>query len=122
MTAGTTTAAARVDPNSGEFRQLIYSFVRDLYPICRSITGDGLRDTLRRIEEKIPLHIHEVRSGTPVFDWTVPREWNIQDAYVKNSRGDRVWRFRRTKCDLHVANERLPNAKLERATWQRAGT
>ncbi len=109
MTAGTTTAAARVDPNSGGFRQLIYSFVRDLYPICRSITGDGLRDTLRRIEEKIPLHIHEVRSGTPVFDWTVPREWNIQDAYVKNSRGDRVLDFQ--KSNLHVVNYSVPIRK-----------
>ena len=102
MTVGSPIAASKVDLNSQGFGQLIYSFISDLYPICRSITGDGLRDTLRCIEEKIPLQIHEVRSGTPVFDWTVPREWNIQDAYVKNSRGDRVLDFR--KSNLHVVN------------------
>jgi aminopeptidase-like protein len=106
MTSGTTIAAAKVDPNSREFGQLIYSFVSELYPICRSITGEGLRDTLRRIGEKIPLEIHEVRSGTPVFDWTVPREWNIRDAYVKNSRGDRVLDFQNS--NLHVVNYSVP--------------
>src|ERR1700688_105079 len=106
MTTGTTTTAAMVDPNSSEIGQQIYSFVSDLYPICRSITGNGLRDTLRRIGEKIPLRIHEVPTGTRVFDWTVPREWNIRDAYVKNSRGDRVLDFQRS--NLHVVNYSIP--------------
>jgi aminopeptidase-like protein len=106
MTAQTTIAAAKVDPNSPELGKLIYSFVSELYPICRSITGNGLRETLRRIGEKIPLQIREVPSGTPVFDWTVPREWNIRDAYVKNSRGDRVLDFQRS--NLHVVNYSVP--------------
>jgi aminopeptidase-like protein len=106
MTAETRIAATKVDPNSPELGQLIYSFVSELYPICRSITGHGLRETLRRIGEKIPLQIREVPSGTPVFDWTVPREWNIRDAYVKNSRGDRVLDFQRS--NLHVVNYSVP--------------
>ena len=106
MTAEPTIAAAKIAPNSPEIGQHIYSFVSDLYPICRSITGNGLRETLRRIGEKIPLQIHEVPTGTQVFDWTVPREWNIRDAYVKNSRGERVLDFRRS--NLHVVNYSIP--------------
>jgi len=64
--------------------QEMYQFIKELYPICRSITGSGLRDTLKRISERITLEVHEVPSGTQVFDWTVPREWNIRDAYVKD--------------------------------------
>jgi len=71
-----------------------------LYPICRSITGDGVRETLAILQESIPLEVHEVPSGTPVLDWVVPKEWNIRDAYVKNSRGERVIDFK--KSNLHV--------------------
>jgi len=89
----------------------MHSFAAELYPICRSITGNGLRETLRRIGERIPLQLHEVASGTKVFDWTVPREWNIRDAYVSNSRGHRVIDFR--NCNLHVVNYSIPvRAKL----------
>ena len=63
----------------------IYSLIRELYPICRSITGDGFREALARIRKEIPLDVHEVPSGTQVFDWTVPKEWNIRDAYMKNT-------------------------------------
>ena len=84
----------------------IYSLIRELYPICRSITGEGLRDTLARIRKEIPLEVHEVPSGTQVFDWTVPKEWNIRDAYVKNSRGERVIDFKRH--NLHVINYSVP--------------
>jgi aminopeptidase-like protein len=109
MTTGTTIAAAKVDSTSSEIGQLIHSFISELYPICRSITGNGLRETLRRIQERIPIKIHEVPSGTPVFDWTVPREWNIRDAHVKNSRGDRVIDFKRS--NLHVVNYSVPIRK-----------
>ncbi len=64
----------------------MYRFVEELYPICRSITGDGLRETLHRIGERIPLEIHEVPTGTQVFDWTVPKEWNIREAYINDPR------------------------------------
>jgi aminopeptidase-like protein len=80
--------------------------IAELYPICRSITGDGLRATLRRLQREIPLTLHEVPSGTCVFDWTVPNEWNIRDAYVKNARGERVIDFRQS--NLHVVNYSVP--------------
>jgi aminopeptidase-like protein len=86
--------------------QQLSDCVADLYPICRSITGDGVRETLRRLQRVAPLTIHEVASGTEVFDWTVPREWNIRDAYVKNARGERVVDFRRS--NLHVVNYSTP--------------
>ena len=65
----------------------LYQFIEKLYPICRSITGSGVRETLGLIQKEIPLAVHEVPSGTPVLDWTVPKEWNIRDAYIKNSKG-----------------------------------
>lgn len=74
--------------------------MRDLYPICRSITGDGVRATLRIVAEHIPLEIVEVPTGTGVFDWTVPKEWNIRDAYVAAPDGRRVIDFR--SSNLHV--------------------
>jgi aminopeptidase-like protein len=86
-------------------RQL-YDCIADLYPICRSITGDGVRETLRRLQRVVPLTIHEVPSGTQVFDWKVPREWNIRDAYIKDARGERVVDFRRS--NLHVVNYSIP--------------
>ena len=54
--------------------------IADLYPICRSITGDGYRQTMQRVKEVIPLAIHEVPSGAEVFDWVVPKEWTIREA------------------------------------------
>jgi aminopeptidase-like protein len=86
-------------------RQL-HQFATDLYPICRSITGDGIRRSLRMIQGKIPLQIFEVPTGTPVFDWTVPKEWNIRDAYIKDSAGNRVVDFQ--KSNLHVLNYSTP--------------
>ncbi len=71
------------------------ALMAELYPICRSITGQGVRDSLAVLERHAPLTVHEVPSGTRVFDWTVPREWNIRDAWVKNARGERVIDFRR---------------------------
>ena len=80
----------------------MYQLMTDLYPICRSITGDGLRKSLRMIQQYIPLELFEVPSGTKVFDWTVPKEWNIKDAYVENSKGERIIDFK--KSNLHVVN------------------
>lgn len=87
----------------------MHRLIAELYPICRSITGDGVRATLRRIQQEIPLTIEEVASGTPVFDWTVPREWNIRDAYIKNERGERVVDFQRH--NLHVVSYSVPVAR-----------
>jgi aminopeptidase-like protein len=86
--------------------QQLHDLVAELYPICRSITGDGVRDTLRRIQLRLPLTIHEVPSGTPVFDWIVPREWNIADAWIKTVHGERVVDFQRS--NLHVVSYSVP--------------
>ena len=84
----------------------LYALVNDLYPVCRSITGDGVRETLRRIQQALPISITEVPSGTSVFDWTVPREWNIRDAWVKTIDGTRVVDFRAS--NLHVVSYSIP--------------
>ena len=86
--------------------EAMHRFVTELYPICRSITGNGLRKTLRLIQKEIPLTIHEVPSGTPVFDWTIPNEWNIRDAYIKDGKGRKVVDFQQTS--LHVLNYSVP--------------
>jgi aminopeptidase-like protein len=84
----------------------MYTLIADLYPLCRSITGEGLRETLRRLGTLVPLGMTEVATGTRVLDWTVPREWNIQDAWVANSAGERVIDFRRS--NLHVVGYSVP--------------
>jgi aminopeptidase-like protein len=92
----------------------IYALVKRLYPICRSITGDGVRQTLSIVKEYISLDVYEVATATQVFDWTVPKEWNIRDAYIKDSKGERVVDFQ--KSNLHVLNYSVPvHAKLQLA-------
>ncbi len=86
--------------------QRMYRRIADLYPICRSITGQGIRDTLDYIKREIALTIHQVPTGTPVLDWTVPREWNIRDAYVMNSRGEKIIDFK--KHSLYILNYSVP--------------
>ena len=84
----------------------LHRFASELFPICRSITGNGIRRTLSLIGEKIPLAISEVPTGTPVFDWTVPKEWNIQAAYIQGPDKKRVVDFQ--KSNLHVLNYSTP--------------
>ncbi len=84
----------------------IYDLIRELYPICRSITGNGLRETLGRIQRLIPIQVHEIASGTSVLDWTIPNEWNIRDAWIKDCSGTKVVDFRRS--NLHVVNYSVP--------------
>jgi aminopeptidase-like protein len=95
--SGTGVAAA-----AAAARQLI----AELYPICRSITGQGVRQTLSAIEEIVPLERTEVPSGTPVFDWEIPNEWNIRDAYVLDRDGRRVIDFQ--EHNLHVMSYSCP--------------
>ena len=83
-----------------------YSLMEDLYPICRSITGNGVRKTLKILKKKINLKIFEIPSGTKAFDWNVPLEWNIRDAYVKNLKGERIIDFK--KSNIHVLNYSIP--------------
>jgi aminopeptidase-like protein len=79
-------ASIGTEINIGDISQKMYQLASAMYPICRSITGDGVRQTLDLVSKEIPLAIHEVKTGTPVFDWIIPQEWNIRDAYIKNSR------------------------------------
>jgi aminopeptidase-like protein len=85
---------------------VMHALIRELYPICRSITGDGVRQTLERLKADVPLSVREVASGTEVLDWTVPAEWNIRDAYIRNSQGERVVDFR--EHSLHVMSYSVP--------------
>jgi aminopeptidase-like protein len=84
----------------------MHRFAAEIYPICRSITGEGIRETFKQIQKLIPVQLHEVASGTKVFDWVVPREWNIRDAYIKDSTGARVVDFQQS--NLHVVNYSVP--------------
>jgi aminopeptidase-like protein len=84
----------------------LYQKVTALFPLCRSITGDGLRRSLRLLQEWVPLSLNEVASGTQIFDWVVPKEWNIRDAYIRDSKGSKVVDFARS--NLHVVNYSVP--------------
>ncbi|CAH9054266.1 Putative polysaccharide biosynthesis protein with aminopeptidase-like domain protein [Pseudoalteromonas holothuriae] len=90
----------------------IHQLATELWPICRSITGNGVRKTLNIIGEHLPnLKIHEVPTGTPCFDWTVPQEWNINDAYIIDPKGRKIVDF--NISNLHVVGYSTPiNLKL----------
>jgi aminopeptidase-like protein len=89
------------------------SLMKKLWPICRSITGDGVRSTLNIIKERLPgLDIHEVPSGTQCFDWKIPKEWNIREAYVVNDKNERVIDF--SDHNLHIVSYSIPvNKEME---------
>lgn len=92
-----------------EFEDLgrsMYALIATLYPICRSITGDGVRKSLGLLQEKIPLSIHEVPTGTEVFDWTIPKEWNAKGAWIKDSAGNTIVDF--ADHNLHLLNYSTP--------------
>jgi aminopeptidase-like protein len=95
----------------------IFRFAEEAYPIARSLTGDGVRETLKILQRTIPLEIREVPTGTQVFDWTVPREWNVRDAWVKDPHGEKVVDWKRH--NLHLlgysvpVHETLPLAELK---------
>ncbi len=95
-----------VDPTASGER--MHDLIAELYPLPRSITGDGVRETLRRIGEQLPLRIAEVPSGTKVLDWTVPREWNIRAAWIETVSGERIVDF--ADSTLHVLNYSVPFA------------
>ena len=84
----------------------ILALAARIFQICRSITGDGVRQTLREVGAHIDLDIHEVATGTPVLDWTIPREWNIRDAWIRNERGEKIVDFKRS--NLHVMSYSVP--------------
>src|ERR1044072_7772196 len=86
----------------------LYKLVAELYPICRSITGDGVRRTLEVVDREVGggLEVAELPTGTRVLDWTVPREWNVRDAWVADATGERVIDFRASK--LHLVSYSAP--------------
>ncbi|MBQ9788403.1 MAG: DUF4910 domain-containing protein [Lentisphaeria bacterium] len=87
--------------------QVMYSLVKKLFPICRSLTGNGVRETLKELQNIVPeMNIYEVATGTNVFDWTIPKEWNIKDAWIKNSNGKKIIDFK--KNNLHVMGYSCP--------------
>ena len=92
----------------------MHNLMTKLFPICRSITGDGVRETLKIIaNDVLSLTMHDIPSGTKVFDWTIPKEWNIQDAYIEHESGKRFAEFK--KCNLHVVGYSTPvNKKVSK--------
>ncbi len=92
--------------DSAAVGEQMYALISRVYPICRSVTGEGVRQTFEILKEHIPLQVHEVPTGTRVFDWSVPREWNIRDAWIKNAAGEKIIDFK--KCNLHVLNYSAP--------------
>jgi len=86
--------------------QEMHNLIARLYPLCRSLTGPGLRESLQVIKAKIPVELHEVPTGTKVYDWIIPREWSIRDAWIKNADGVRLVDFQ--KLNLHVMGYSVP--------------
>ena len=85
----------------------MYALAKKIFPICRSITGKGVRETLEILKEVCSeLEIYSIESGTKVFDWTVPKEWNIEDAYIENEKGTRIIDFKEN--NLHVVGYSEP--------------
>ncbi len=95
-----------------DFGERIYGLMCKIFPIMRSITGEGNRQTLRILKEFVPgLEIKEISSGTKVFDWTIPEEWNVRGAWVKNSLGEKIIELKNS--NLHVVNYSIPfNGKI----------
>jgi aminopeptidase-like protein len=104
-------------PGVEEVGKELHDLIRELFPIPRSITGNGLRRTLELIGERVPLEVTEVPTGTPVLDWTIPQEWNIEGAWIDGPDGKRVLDL--ADSNLHVlgysvpVRERLPLAELK---------
>jgi aminopeptidase-like protein len=91
---------------SGDVGQAMHDLASRLFPVCRSITGPGVRETLQILQEFIPIQMHEVPTGTQVFDWTVPKEWIIRDAYIADSSGRRIVDFQQN--NLHLVGYSIP--------------
>ena len=103
---GTSLAEVRFGIDKAAIGKAMHDLVAELYAICRSITGDGVRETLSHIARRVPITVHEVPTGTRAFDWEIPPEWNIRDAWVKDAHGRRVIDFR--EHNLHVMSYSEP--------------
>ena len=85
----------------------MYKLAKGLFPICRSLTGAGVRETLAILQRELPgMTIHEVPSGSQVFDWTVPKEWAVRQAYIEKEAGERVIDYK--NLNLHVVGYSTP--------------
>ena len=106
-----------LDPSTEQIGAELHDLIRELFPIMRSITGNGLRRTLELLGERVPLEVTEVPTGTQVLDWTIPQEWNIEGAWIDGPDGNRVLDL--ADSNLHVlgysvpVRERLPLAELK---------
>lgn len=100
-----------LEEKSSEIGKEMFQLMEELFPICRSITGNGVRQTLEIIKKHISLETYDIPSGTKVYDWTIPKEWNIQDAYIIDPSGGKIVDFK--KSNLHVVNYSTPiNQKI----------
>lgn len=100
------TEAMSSDAETRDAGERMHAFATELFPLCRSITGGGVRETLHEISKRIPLELHEVPTGAEVLDWIVPDEWNIRDAYIADASGKRIVDFRAS--NLHVVSYSEP--------------
>ena len=91
----------------------IYELAAEIFPICRSITGDGVRGTIDILTKHVPFQHHEIPTGTAVLDWEIPKEWNITDAYIKNAQGERLLDFHLS--NLHVLSYSAPVSSKDAA-------
>jgi aminopeptidase-like protein len=113
--AGPRRLSAGLDPAAAGAE--VYELARRLMPIPRSLTGDGVRETLRIVGEHVPLAATEVPTGTPIFDWAAPREWNVREAWIADSSGRRIVDWRESNLRLlgysHPVRTRLTGAELD---------
>ncbi len=89
-------------------------YLQRLFPLCRSITGEPNRETLRIIQEIVPLTIHEVPSGTKAFDWVIPDEWTVRNAWIANAKGEHIVDIKAN--NLHLVSYSSPIN--ETMTWK----
>ena len=93
-------------PDLGQLGREMHDLLARLFPLCRSLTGDGVRRTLEILAEDLPLAVTEVPSGTPIHDWSVPREWNLRGAWIAGADGQRV--VDAEDSNLHVVSYSTP--------------
>ncbi|QZZ22112.1 DUF4910 domain-containing protein [Leptothermofonsia sichuanensis E412] len=93
-------------PNLNNLGDTLYQLIEELYPVRRSLTGHGNRKTLNLLNQYIPIELNEVKTGTQVFDWTIPKEWNVNTAYIKDSKGNLVVSLQ--DSSLHIVGYSVP--------------
>ena len=92
----------------------IFGLIRNLFPINRSLTGEGVRKTLKILKTvNSKLKVQQINSGTKVFDWVVPKEWSIKEAFIKDSKGNKICDFK--KNNLHLLGYSMPVDNLSTA-------